>query len=166
MPEDGLAEGIKEDGPVDVDGALDGDSEGAPEDGIPEDGIPEDGTPDDKVSEGVSDEVTDETPDKVPGETLGVSDAELPVLLREERPGVNVPGFPDWIGTEGVEAAAAVVTDEDELALVLADVSPTVTVIVRTLGSMVTVEILGSHVSIEPASSLAITLHHQQMQMQ
>lgn len=140
MPEDGLAEGIKEDGPVDVDGALDGDSEGAPEDGIPEDGIPEDGTPDDKVSEGVSDEVTDETPDKVPGETLGVSDAALPVLLREERPGVNVPGFPDWIGTK--EAVAAVVTDEDALALALADVSPTVTVTVRTLGSMVTIEIL------------------------
>lgn len=146
MPEDGLAEGIKEDGPVDVNGTLDGDSEGAPEDG----------TPEDRVLEGISDKVSDKISDEVPGEILGVSDAALPVLLREERPGVNIPGFPDWIGTEGVEAVAAVIKYKDTLAL--ADVSPIVTVIVRTLGSLVTVETLGSRVSIELASSLASTL--------
>jgi hypothetical protein len=151
VPEDGLAEGMRGDGPVDADGALDGALDGTL------DGVPE------GASDGASDEVSDETSDEVPDESLGVSDAALPGLLREERPGLNVPEFPDWIRTEVVEevSVAEVVTDAggDADGDTLADVSPRVTVTVRTLGSTVTVETL-SQVS-KQASALAsvITFH-------
>jgi hypothetical protein len=133
---------------VPEDGRVDVDPDGAPEDGTPEE-VPPEEAESDVVSDAVSDEVSDETCDEVLGETLGVPEAALPVLPVEERPGVKVPEFPDWVETEGVEEVAVAVAVTDALAPAPADVSPTVTVTVRALGSMVTVETLPSQVSIE-----------------
>lgn len=138
---------------VPEDGRVDGDPEGAPEDVTPE------VAPEEAESDVGSDEVCDE----VLGEALGVLDAAVPVLPVEERPGVKVPEFPDWVEAEGVEEVAVAVAVTDADALAPADVSPTVTVTVRVLGSMVTVEILPSQVSREQDSSLAISFHHYQM---